>query len=162
MVLGRDYISKKFSAAVVHIIVSGRNEEESGGTGFLCADYPDQIITAAHVLNSRTVKAIWSRSGEEILLTGGGVKIGDSGLDLAALECHMPAGIEPIRVEWNRDAVVLGAGLTLFGYPKIALHLPSLYSQRLNCIRLRRNIRRRGSRSLFPAPHTRVAAEDHF
>src|SRR6266481_5253801 len=122
VVLGRDYISKKF-----HIIVSGLDDEESGGTGFFCADYPDQIITAAHVLIGRTVKNIWSCSGEEIPLTGGAVRIGGNGLDLAALECQMPARIEPIRMEWNLSAMPLGAGLTVFGYPKIALHLPSLY-----------------------------------
>jgi Trypsin-like peptidase domain len=108
--------------------VSGLNDEESGGTGFFCADYPDQIITAAHVLSERTVKNIWSCFGEEIPLTGGAVGIGGNGLDLAALECQMPTGIEPMRVvEWNLSAVVPGAGLTVFGYPKIALHLPSLY-----------------------------------
>jgi len=127
VVLGRDYISKKFSTAVVHIIVSGLDGEESGGTGFFCADYPDQIITAAHVLSDRTVKNIRSRFGDEIPLTGGTVRIGGNGLDLAALECQMPAGIEPIRVEWNLSAVAPGAGLTVFGYPKIALHHPSLY-----------------------------------
>jgi hypothetical protein len=127
VVLGRDYISKKFSTAVVHIIVSGLNNEESGGTGYFCADYPDQIITAAHVLSGRTVKNIRNRFGDEIPLTGGDVRIGGNGLDLAALQCRMPAGIEPIRVEWNQGAAAPGAGLTVFGYPKIALHFPSLY-----------------------------------
>jgi hypothetical protein len=127
IVLGRDYISKKFSTAVVHIIVSGLNDEESGGTGFFCAEYPNQIITAAHVLSGRTVKNIWTCFGERIPLMGGAVRIGGNGLDLAALGCQMPTGIEPMRVEWNLSAVGPGAGLTVFGYPKIALHLPSLY-----------------------------------
>jgi V8-like Glu-specific endopeptidase len=30
-------------------------------------------------------------------------------------------------VEWEKGAVAPGTGLTVFGYPKIALHLPSLY-----------------------------------
>lgn len=127
VVLGRDYISKKFSTAVVHIIVSGLNDEESGATGFFCADYPNQIVTAAHVLSGRTIQKIWSRFGEEIPLTGGAIRIGGNGLDLAALECRMPPEVEPIRVAWNLNAVSLGAGLTVFGYPKIAWHFPSLY-----------------------------------
>jgi S1-C subfamily serine protease len=127
VVLGRDYISKKFSAAVAHIIVSDAQGEESGGTGFLCADFPNQIITAAHVLDGRTVKKIRTILGEEIAFTGNTITIGRDGLDLAALQCHMPAGIEPIRIEWKPSALAAGSELTVFGYPKIAGHLPSLY-----------------------------------
>jgi hypothetical protein len=127
VVLGRDYISKKLSAAVVHIIVSGLNDEESGGTGFFCVEYPDQIITASHVLNGRTVKKILDRLGNEIPMTSGAVRTGSNGLDLATFECKMPPGIEPIRVEWEESAVTPGNGLMVFGYPKIALHYPALY-----------------------------------
>jgi hypothetical protein len=126
VVLGPDYISKKFSPAVVHIIVSGLNDEESGGTGFFCFEYPDQIITASHVLRGRTVKRILDRFGNEIPMTSDAVKMGSNGLDLAILECKMPPGIEPIRVEWDESAVTLGNGLMVFGYPKIALHHHSI------------------------------------
>ena len=127
LVLGRDYIYKKFGAAVVHIIVLDANDEESGGTGFFSGDFPDQIITAAHVLEGRTVKNVQNFLGEEIPISGDAVTMGRDGLDLAALKCHMPAGIEPIRIEWKPSALAPGSGLTVFGYPKIAGHRPSLY-----------------------------------
>lgn len=127
LILGRDYIYKKFGAAVVHIIVLDAHNEESGGTGFFCADFPDQIITAAHVLEGRTVKNVQSLLGEEVPITRDTATIGRNGLDLAALECQMPAGIEPIRIEWKPSALAVGSALTVFGYPKIAGHRPSLY-----------------------------------
>ncbi|HWW16833.1 MAG TPA: serine protease [Candidatus Dormibacteraeota bacterium] len=129
-VFGVDYIAKKYRNAIVHIIVGEPNGEESGGTGYFWADFPNHLITAAHVLDGRTVKRIEDSSGNVLELTRGPIRVGPGDLDLATLECDMPSGTEPIRVEWNPDSAAPGAGLIVFGYPRIAFHLPSLYQSR--------------------------------
>jgi len=130
IILGLDYVAKKYKAAVVHIIVSGPNGEESGGTGFFWADYPNRVITAGHVVDGRTLKRIEDGEGNVMPITDNGVRSASDDLDLATLECDMPDGVEPIRVEWRPDAVSLGAELIVFGYPKISFHHPSLYQSR--------------------------------
>jgi len=59
--LGRDYIIKKYMAAVVHIIVEDAEEREAGGTGFFAPDPRDRIVTAAHVVRGRRIKRIDDR-----------------------------------------------------------------------------------------------------
>src|ERR1700731_4880997 len=155
VVLGRDYIYKKFSDAGVHLIVTDANSDEAGGTGYFCADFPNQIITAAHVLADRTVTGILDHSGNHIPLVGNLTGYGDSSLDLGALECQMPANINPIRVEWGTSDV--GASLTVMGYPQIALHTPVFTIRLRSCILSQRNIHPHGSHSLFQAPLTQAA-----
>jgi len=128
VVLGFDYIAKKYKAAVVHVIVEGTNTQETGGAGFFCADFPGTIVTAAHIAKCRILR-VEDLSGT-ILPPPGKPVIPDGDLDLALLPCEMPVGLEPLRVEWSEGAISEGAEFLLFGYPKIALHLPSLYQAR--------------------------------
>jgi hypothetical protein len=130
VILGADYIAKKYRKAIVHIIIERSDGVESGGTGFFWADYLHQLVTAGHVVNGHRIKRIEDSDGNSIAFTGEQVKVGPPDLDLAMVACEMPAGVEPLRVEWKINAVSLGAGLIVFGYPKIAFHHPSLYQSR--------------------------------
>lgn len=128
IVLGRDYIAKKFSKAIVHIILEGSSERPSaGGAGFFSADYPDSIITAAHVLAHRKVERIEDKDGVPISTEISDIRFGINNLDLAIAKCKMPADVEPLRVEWDPTAVSPLANLIVFGYPQIGFHFPRLY-----------------------------------
>jgi hypothetical protein len=129
VILGADYVAKKYRGAVVHIIVEG-DAGESGGTGFFWADHPDHIATAGHVVSGRKILRIEGNDGSSIPVVSGDFRVGSGDLDLAVLECKLPGSVQPIRVEWRPDAVSLGAQLIVFGYPKIAFHHPSLYQSK--------------------------------
>lgn len=128
VVLGFDYVAQKYKPAAVHVIVEGTNTPETGGAGFFCADFPGTIVTAAHIAKCQILR-VEDLSGTTLPPPGKPV-VPDGDLDLALVPCQMPAGLDPIRVEWSQDAISDGAELLLFGYPKIALHLPSLYQAR--------------------------------
>ena len=128
IVLGQDYIAKKYRSAIVHIIVEGTDTPETGGTGFFSVDFPNAVVTAGHVVTPRILR-IEDTSGSTLSLQGE-PKFAPGELDLAILECPMPSGIEPIRVEWNSQAISSRADLLIFGYPEIAFHHPSLYQAR--------------------------------
>ena len=125
LILGPDYVSKKYRSAVVHIIVEGR-DGESGGTGFFWADHANQIVTDAHVVRDRKILRIEDCYRNPIRFDNGAVRIPSDDLDLAVLECEMPGSIEPIKVEWRLEAAAPGVKLIALGYPKIALHHASL------------------------------------
>jgi hypothetical protein len=127
--LGRDYITKKYMAAVVHIIVEDAEGQEAGGTGFFAADPRDRIVTAAHVVSGRRIKRIDDRLGNQLPFRDGRT-MAPGDLDLATIECGMPSDVEPIRVELEENAASLGAELIVFGYPKVASHMPSLYTSK--------------------------------
>jgi S1-C subfamily serine protease len=124
-VLGRDYIIKKYRSAIAHIVVEGQTTDQTSGAGFFCTDFPNVLVTAAHVAK-RKIITIEDVSGA-VLTSSGQVKIPSDDLDLALLDCEMPAAVEPIRIEWNPKAVSEGASVIVFGYPKIAGHFPKLY-----------------------------------
>jgi hypothetical protein len=128
VVLGFDFVAKKYEPAVVHVIVEGTQTQETGGAGFFCADLPGMIVTAAHIAKRRILR-VEDLSGTTLPSPGKPV-IPDGDLDLALLPCEIPAGLEPIRVDWSEDRISAGSELLLFGYPKIALHHPSLYQAR--------------------------------
>jgi hypothetical protein len=128
IVLGRDYIVKRFSKAIVHIILEESLDRPSAsGAGFFSADYPDSIITAAHVLADRKVERIEDKDGVPISTKITSIRLGANNLDLAIAKCKMPDDVEPLRVEWDRMAVSPLANLIVFGYPQIGFHLPRLY-----------------------------------
>ena len=128
IVLGAQYIISKYKPATVHIVVKGTDTDESNGTGFFSADLPHTIITAAHIAE-RKILRIESAFGAEIPF-GGAVKLPPDDLDLAILDCEMPSGIEPIRVEWSSGALSEGAELRVFGYPPVGGHFPGFYQSK--------------------------------
>jgi S1-C subfamily serine protease len=128
MVLGPEYIIQKYKPATVHIIVEGKETDESGGTGFFTADLPHTIITAAHIAK-RKILRIENAFGEEIAF-GGSVRLPTDDLDLAILDCEVPDGIEPIRVEWSPTAFSEGAEMRVFGYPQVGGHFTGFYQSK--------------------------------
>src|SRR5579864_5602648 len=124
-VLGKEYIIKKYRSAVAHIVVEGTITDQTSGAGFFCTDFPNKLVTAAHVAKRKVLKI------EDVfgttLTTSGKYKIPSDDLDLALLDCEMPAAVEPLRIEWSPQAISEGASVIVFGYPKIAWHFQKLY-----------------------------------
>jgi hypothetical protein len=127
-VLGRDYIAKRLAPAVVHIIVKNSLGDESGATGFFPSFPWNSIITAAHVLSGRTLEKVICNDGNEISPERPAQPLyGPDGLDLAIIHCQMPAGVDPIPLDWKPGGTFPLAELIVLGYPRIAGVHPGLH-----------------------------------
>jgi hypothetical protein len=127
VVLGRDYIAKRYRSAIVHIIVKGQGGDESGGTGFFTAYPSNSIATAAHVVNGRRIIRVIGSENNEIPYIPSEVNMGKADLDIALMKCPTPPDCEPIRIEWKPRRASPLADLIVFGYPKIAGIHPGLH-----------------------------------
>lgn len=128
VVLGRPYIAKRYSSAVLHIIVENEEGDESGGTGFFTCYPANSIATAAHVVEGRKIIRLIGSDDNEIPYVPGNPRLASAGsLDIAIIECQTPRDLEPIRVEWNPRVTDPLSELIVFGYPRIAGIRPGLY-----------------------------------
>lgn len=128
VVLGRPYIAKRYSPAVVHIIVESEEGDESGGTGFFTSYPTNAIVTAAHVVQGRKIIRLIGNDNNEIPYVPCNPRLAPAGnLDIAIIECQTPRDLEPIPVEWNPRVTEPLSELIVFGYPKIAGIRPGLH-----------------------------------
>jgi hypothetical protein len=119
---GEIFVAQKYSRAVVHIIVRNPDGQEWGGSGFFVRQPANCIVTAKHVLENRTLLRVEDREGNSIC-DGSAVKhFGPEKLDLAMIECQLPEGIHPFRIEWREDAFGQLDRVLIFGYPPFAGH----------------------------------------
>lgn len=122
--MGMDYVRERYSASTVHIIVRGPNGEY-GGSGFFSADYPGCIVTAAHVLRNLEIVRIVDRKGETLGVPPLATMLLE-GPDLALIECQCPLEINPVRIEWQSDALQAMERLLVLGYPAYPNLRPAL------------------------------------
>ncbi len=122
--MGLEYVCDRYSGAVVHVIVSGVNGENSG-SGFFCADYLGWIVTAAHVVRNRQILRIMNRDNNKIAEGPLDAVFADEP-DLALIRCDPPAGLIPVRVEWRKEVIKPMDRLLVLGYPPIPNLLPNL------------------------------------
>lgn len=127
VVLGRAYIARKYSRAVVHIIVEKADGGESGATGFFVSDLPNSLVTAEHVVRGRKILRLLDDNEREVPCESPNVRFGPDGVDIALVECPTPSDVEPIRVEWKPRVASPPADLIVLGYPKIAGVFPGLH-----------------------------------
>lgn len=66
VVLGTQFIGTKYRSAVVHIIVQTEQGDESGGTGFFVAEPENQIVTASHMFDERSLLRVEDIGGNTI------------------------------------------------------------------------------------------------
>jgi len=106
--------------------------DESGATGFFCADFPGWVATAAHVVDERHKlinltdeygRLICAEHLDVERVTGGD-------LDLALIRCETPAGISALRIEWDGTVARELDEVIVAGYPYISFHKPALVVSR--------------------------------
>lgn len=122
--MGMQYVGTRYGPATVHIIVRSVNGEH-GGSGFLSADYPGWIVTAAHVLHEREIVRILNRQGHILAEPPLETQL-QAGPDLALIKCDCPDGINPIRIERRQDAIQPMDIPLVLGYPAYPNLLPDL------------------------------------
>ncbi len=127
LALGPEYIVESSSAATVHIIVRGENQEESGGSGFFCGDYPGWIVTAAHVIRGREILRIEDQNGTVISDGPRETLIARNGVDIGAARCPSPQNTTPLQIEWNQQFIRPMGTLVVLGYPPYPYHHPALH-----------------------------------
>jgi hypothetical protein len=130
LVLGEQYIAHKYQRAVVHIIVRDGEGHEAGGTGFFVNHPVNRIVTAKHVLEDHALVRVEDQIGNQICDFAAAIHLGLGPLDLALIECEMPQGVYPFRVEWREDAVHELDRVLIFGYPPFAGHHVGLLQAR--------------------------------
>jgi S1-C subfamily serine protease len=126
-VMGLEYCLEKYRAAVVRVVVVNTRGDQAAGTGFF-ADAPlDRIVTNRHVLFQRTIVRIEGQNGEPVSTGPLPAKLAPGDLDLATIECAVPCGVKPLRVDWKRDAARELEEVLVLSYPLLALTKVALY-----------------------------------
>jgi hypothetical protein len=127
LTLGIQYVCDRYGPATVHVVVMGVNGE-FGGSGFFSADYPDRIVTAAHVLRGKNILHIDNLNGQVIAEPPfiAVIPENEDDVDLALIQCNCPVGINPIRIEWRDDAIRGLEPLIVLGYPPLPNLRPGL------------------------------------
>ena len=125
--LGAPFIIGKYRSAVKHLILHGTEGDETGGTGFFCSDFPGSIATARHLV-SDGANLLRIENEDGTLLSNGPfeVRLAGADLDLALVNCNMPAGVTPLRIEWEQRALSELDRVLVVGYPPIAHHAPAV------------------------------------
>jgi S1-C subfamily serine protease len=125
--LGAQFIVGKYRSAVKHLVLQDSDGDEAGGTGFFCADFPGSIATAAHLV-SAGANLLRIENEDGTVLSNGpfDVRLAGADLDLAMVNCNMPAGVTPLRIEWEPQAVRELDRVLVVGYPPIAHHAPAV------------------------------------
>lgn len=124
--LGVQYITQKYRSAVVQVAVRDRQGRPSGGSGFYAADFPGWIATARHVVDEGyTVLEI--RDEHSALVSDHNLDVTlVANEELALIRCPTPLGVNPLRIEWDPEAVRELDEILVAGYPVISLHDPAL------------------------------------
>jgi hypothetical protein len=136
LVLGVQFIGTKYRSSVVHIIVRNEEGDESGGTGFFVMEPENQVLTAGHLFEHRTLVRVEDIGGNTIANETAEVRVAPGRLDLALIRCEKPAGVTPFRIEWGANAVRELDGILVFGYPPFAGHNVALLSASAQVIAL--------------------------
>lgn len=126
LVLGFKYICERYSAAVVHIIVRGK-DGESGASGFFSADFGDCIITASHIAKDHEVLRVEDRDGRLIAERPQGIIMEPTGPDIAVIPCPLPKGVTPPKIEWQKERIQPLDEVLVLGYPRVPNHRPALF-----------------------------------
>jgi hypothetical protein len=125
--LGGQFIAQKYRSAVHHIVARDGSGDEGGGCAFFCEDFPGWMVTARHlVADGRILLRVEDESGLVISNGPFQIRLAGADLDLALLECSSPAGVTPLRIDWDRTAVKELDEVMVVGYPPIAQHAPAL------------------------------------
>jgi S1-C subfamily serine protease len=126
VVLGLQYCAEKYSSAVVRIAVEKPDGSLAAGTGFFISDVPNRVITNRHVTFNNQIQRIEDQNGN-VLHAGHLPSIaGPEDLDLAAIECPMPGGVMPLRLDWEDGSLRRMDEVLVLGYPYVAHHYPAL------------------------------------
>ncbi len=133
--MGMEYVGKRYGPATIHVIVLDPDGDNHGGSGFFSADYPGWIVTAAHIVDGREIVRVQDRQGRD-LAQPPFEKLSRSVPDVALIKCACPEEINPIRIEWRREAVQPMDNLLVLGYPPIPGLLPSLHHLRAELCQL--------------------------
>jgi Trypsin-like peptidase domain len=124
--LGEQYLAQKYGPSVVHVIVNDAENDETGGTGFVVADFPGWIATAKHVVENTRIIGINNRKGERICGANPEVRYIADGPDVALIGCPAMEGVVPLRIEWDIAEVHELDRVLALGYAPIARHEPVL------------------------------------
>jgi V8-like Glu-specific endopeptidase len=130
--LGTQYILARYRKAIVRISVVDRDGDPGGATGFFIADFPGWIATARHVVDER-IQIVDVRDEASTLISGENLDVQLSAitsLDLALVRCQAPAGVTPLRVEWDGTVARELDEVVVAGYPHISFHNPALVVSR--------------------------------
>lgn len=126
LAFGEAYIAYRYRSAVVHIVVHNPADgQESGGTGFFTNDPVNRIVTARHVIQGRTIVRIEDANGV-VIPNVGAIQLWGGPLDLALIECQIPGGVNPLRIEWREEATRELDKVLILGYPPFAGHQVAL------------------------------------
>lgn len=125
--LGKAFIAQKYRAAMKHLAVRNHEGDQTGGTAFFCADFPGSLATARHLVSDGW-ELVRIENEDGSVLFGGPFEIQVAGgdLDLALVHCDMPPGTNPLRIDWDKNAVAELDSVLVVGYPPIAHHAPAL------------------------------------
>ncbi len=126
--LGNHYLVEKYRRSIVHISVRDQDGDAGGGAGFFVADFPGWIATAGHVVdNNHAIVDIRDENDAVISDRGFQVRrVGEVAVDLALIRCDMPNGVNPLKIEWERNATRELDSILVAGYPYIAQYNPAL------------------------------------
>jgi hypothetical protein len=123
LAFGEAYIAHRYRRAVVHIVVHNPADgQESGGTGFFTNQPANRIVTAKHVIQDREIIRIEDANGAVVADHVGAIQLGAGSLDLALIECPLPADVCPIRIEWREEVTRELDKVLILGYPPFAGH----------------------------------------
>src|SRR5258708_7182080 len=122
LAFGEAYIAYRYRSAVVHIVVHNPADgQESGGTGFFTNQPANRIVTAKHVIQGRTIVRIEDASGV-VIPNVCVIQLGAGTPGFAFIQCPLPGGVYPLRVEWREEATRELDRVLILGYPPIAAH----------------------------------------
>lgn len=125
--LGRTFVAGRYRAAIKHLAVRNREGDESGGTAFFCADFPNWIATARHlVTDGHELLRIENEDGTVVAQPPFALRATGGTTDLALVQCQMPPAVNPLRIDWDTEAVKELDEVLVVGYPPIAHHAPAL------------------------------------
>jgi S1-C subfamily serine protease len=132
---GWDYVVKVYRGAVVHVIVV-REGSEASGSGFFTSDFPDCVLTAAHVTDGAERIHIETEEGER-LAEARAPESTSTVNDLALVRCPKPPDVKPIRLEWNHELVPIPCDVLVLGTPRVPVHLTGFSAVRAQIQSLR-------------------------
>jgi S1-C subfamily serine protease len=134
--MGMEYVGRRYGPATVHVVVENTDGDKHGGSGFFSADYPGWIVTAAHVVDALKIVSVLDREDRE-LAQPPFEKRSRAVPDVALIKCDCPEGLNPIRIEWRRDAVQPMDDLLVLGYLPIPGLQPGLHQLRAELCQVR-------------------------
>jgi S1-C subfamily serine protease len=130
--LGTRYILATYRSAIVRISVIDRDGDPAGATGFFVADFPGWLGTAGHVVEEGfEIVDVRDEAGNVVGAENLDVRrISVANIDLALVRCQIPAGVTPLRIEWDGTVARELDEVVVAGYPHISFHNPTLVVSR--------------------------------